>query len=126
MTALRPIHLTPIPARHIAEHARLVDECERLLDDLSGLRAGAPAEGVLLVLARRAMADVARLVSRDPMGRAIKRLPPGAALPPLALRDALADAGRALDAFRRAHGWNDEETGESFWLTHEEVASWGD
>lgn len=126
MTALRPIHLTPIPASHIAEYTRLEDECERLLEDLCRLRANAPADGVLLAQARRAMADVARLVSRDPMGRAIKRLPPGAALPPLVLRDALADAARALDAFRRAHGWDDEETGAPFWLTHEEVASWRD
>ncbi len=118
---------TPISRRQAAEHARITKELDDLCGDLIVLRGEPPtADGMLLVLARRIMADTGRLVSREPGTRGMKRLPAGPSLPANVVRDTLRDAQLALKAFERAHGLVDEDTGDIIWLTHEEMREWGE
>ncbi len=119
--------VTPISRRQAAEHARISEALDELLRDICVLRdEAAVADGMLLVLARRIMADTARLVSREPGARAMKRLPAGPGLPAAVVRDTLNDARLALRTFERAHGWRDDPMGEVSWLTHEEMREWGE
>lgn len=115
--------VTPISRRQAAEHARITEELEDLCRDLIVLRSETAA-GMLLVLARRIMADTARLVSREPGTRGMKRLPLGSSLPANLVRDTIRDAQLALKVFERAHGLVDEDTGDIIWLTHEQMREW--
>ena len=87
----------------LREHTRLTEE-QRELSFNGKLRSpGAPVDGMEAVLLRRMMADVARLVAREPGGRALLRLPPTGPIGQDVARNALCDAKVALDAFFRVH-----------------------
>lgn len=110
-----PAAITYAQAR---EHRRLSELLEDMLFALKLQKDAPPAAGMEAVLARRFMADVARLMAREPGGRALLRLPPGAEIPQADLRAALHDADIALAAFRRAHANPDED--ETGWLMQDE------
>jgi hypothetical protein len=107
---------TPISPRSAIEHRRLEAEVESLIDDVDCLRHGRQVEGTMLVLVRRAMADCARFLSREPGGRSLIRLPPDHSLAPAIAHAALADARLALAAYRRAHAFDADDLGEGEWL----------
>ena len=107
----------------VIEHERL---SERLLDlraVVNTARKDAPdgvASAALTRAAAMLLADIYRLVSREPGARTLPRLEPSA--PPIHRRLAamLRDAHLALDLFKLAHLDLDEDYGDE-WLTLEGI-----
>lgn len=66
------------------------------------------------------LADLYRLVSREPGARTLPRLDPAAPPTHCQLAAMLRDAGLMLDLFRQAHLDHDEEYGDE-WLTIEGI-----
>lgn len=112
----RLFSVTAIPGHQVSEHQRLL---ELVADISAGLGARPePVAGMQLVLVRRVMADIAMLVSREPGGRALLRLPPGQSVARAEIAAALRDGNEALAAFHRAHSDIDSDD-ENGWLVAE-------
>ncbi|ODT83590.1 MAG: hypothetical protein ABS76_01300 [Pelagibacterium sp. SCN 64-44] len=113
----RLFRVTAIPAHQVSEHRRL----SQLLEDMQDALVPPwpePLAGMQLALVRRVMADIARLVSREPGNRALLRLPPGETVARVESAAALRDGEAALAAFHRAH--SDIDSGcEDGWLVAE-------
>jgi hypothetical protein len=107
-----------IPARQLSEHARLEDDVDDLLFELRMRRREKVISGLLLVSARRLLADTFRLVSREPDARALLRLPPGPEVDTPTLENALRDVRMALARFQNNHSDQDSEHEEG-WLIDE-------
>ena len=107
-----------IPARQVSEHARLGEAIDDLLFELDLRKGETTISGLVLVSARRLLADTYRLVSREPHARALPRLVPGPEMAAATLRVALRDAQTALSAFQRDHSEPDSGR-EDFWLVRE-------
>jgi len=107
-----------IPLWHVGQHARLLDRLDDLFFEISLRQRDTVISGLLLVSARRFLADTYRLVSREPNCRALLRLPPGPEIATAVLCTALRDAKMGLAAFQRNHS-DDDSTREDGWLVHE-------
>lgn len=110
-----------IPGRQVSEHQRLSDVLEELQFELSLRHDNSPIAGLMAVTARRFMADLYRLISREPGSRSLLRLPPGAEIAPEPFRRALRDAECGLAAFRHAHS-DPDSFREDGWLVREPPA----
>lgn len=109
------IEKSAIPGHQVSEHQRLSDQLEELQFELSLRRENDPVAGLMAVAIRRFMADIYRLISREPGSRSLLRLPSGAEIAPEPLRRALEDAEAGLSAFRRAHS-DPDSFREDGWL----------
>ena len=107
-----------IPSHQVSEHERLSELLEELRFELSLRRQNGPVAGLMAVTVRRFMADIFRLISREPGSRALLRLPEGAEIDLQLLRRALHDAEAGLAAFRRAHS-DPDSSREDGWLVQE-------
>ena len=115
------------PDPHLISFSKVSDHA-RLGERLAGLRAALAAsgqdapDGVASPLLTRAvaafLADLYRLVSREPGARALPRLAPDAPPSHRRLKAMLADAGLALALFAEAHADPDADCGDE-WLTRE-------
>lgn len=114
----RLIHKSAIPGHQVSEHQRLVETLEDLRFELSLRPDTGPVAGLMAVAVRRLMADIYRLISREPGGRALLRLPVGAEIELVQLHRALDDAEAGLAAFRRAHS-DPDSAREDGWLVHQ-------
>lgn len=112
------IRKSAIPGHQVSEHQRLSEQLEDLQFELSLRRENGPVAGLMAVAIRRCMADIYRLISREPGSRSLLRLPPGAEIALEPLRRALDDAQAGLLAFRRAHS-DPDSFREDGWLVHE-------
>ncbi|QQR39908.1 hypothetical protein [Devosia rhizoryzae] len=113
-----PPRRTPITRRQYRDYMHVRETLADLRIELRCHLAGESFGGIEAVLARRFMADAARLVAREPGGRSLYRLPATGDIPREAMHAALHDVGIALAAFVRAH--YDYEPDE-LWIEGEET-----
>jgi len=111
----------PIAARNTVIHARLTErvaELRRRLGRYKPHELAEPAGGMLIDVVGRLLAEIYRLVSREPGARALVRINRKGTYTNGALLAALRDGQVALDAYRHAH-WDHEGDYTEDWLTFE-------
>lgn len=113
----RLVQKSSIAGHQVAEHQRLSETLEELQFELALRGDFGPVAGLMAVTVRRLMADIYRLLSREPGGRALLRLPAGAEIDLVVLGRALSDAEAGLAAFERAH-CDPDSAREDGWLVH--------
>ena len=105
----------------VIEHERLCNRLRALRRRLGAAGRESPgpvASPTLVAAAATLLADIYRLISREPGARALPRLDPRQAVSHHQLAAMLADAELKLALYRDAHRDHDGETGDD-WLTIE-------